>query len=121
MPDMGSGYGGKHSGECAIEAARMAKAVNKPVRLVWTREEEFTWAYFRPAGVIEIRSGVRRDGTLVAWEHHNYNSGPAAIDSPYNVPGRGYEISSQPISPAAGFLSRVGGDRKSLRARSAHG
>ncbi len=86
MPDMGSGYGGKHSGECAIEAARIAKAVNQPVRLVWTREEEFTWAYFRPAGLIEIRSGVRHDGTLVAWEHHNYNSGPAAIDSPYNVP-----------------------------------
>jgi isoquinoline 1-oxidoreductase len=28
---------------------------------------------------------VRRDGTLVAWEHHNYNSGPAAITTPYNV------------------------------------
>jgi CO/xanthine dehydrogenase Mo-binding subunit len=85
MPDMGSGYGGKHSGECAIEAARLAKAAGKPVRLVWTREEEFTWAYFRPAGWIEIRSGVRRDGTLVAWEHHNYNSGPSGIETPYNV------------------------------------
>jgi CO/xanthine dehydrogenase Mo-binding subunit len=84
-PDMGSGYGGKHSGECAVEAARLAKAVAKPVKLVWTREEEFTWAYFRPAGWIEIRSGVQRDGTIVAWEHHNYNSGPAAIDSPYNI------------------------------------
>jgi isoquinoline 1-oxidoreductase len=85
MPDMGSGYGGKHSGECAIEAARLAKAAGKPVKLVWTREEEFTWAYFRPAGWIEIRSGARRDGTLVVWEHHNYNSGPSGIDTPYNV------------------------------------
>ncbi|MGB0123765.1 MAG: molybdopterin cofactor-binding domain-containing protein [Silvibacterium sp.] len=85
MPDMGSGYGGKHTGECAIEAARLAKAAGKPVKLVWTREEEFTWAYFRPAGWIEIRSGVQRDGTLVAWEHHNYNSGPSAINTPYNV------------------------------------
>ncbi|MGC1360644.1 MAG: molybdopterin cofactor-binding domain-containing protein, partial [Silvibacterium sp.] len=85
MPDMGSGYGGKHTGECAVEAARLAKAAGKPVKLVWTREEEFTWAYFRPAGWIEIRSGVQRDGTLVAWEHHNYNSGPSAINTPYNV------------------------------------
>ena len=85
MPDMGSGYGGKHTGECAIEAARLAKAAGKPVKVVWTREEEFTWAYFRPAGLIEIRSGALRDGTLVAWEHHNYNSGPSGIDTPYNI------------------------------------
>lgn len=86
MPDMGSAYGGKHTGECAIEAARLAKAAGKPVKVVWTREEEFTWAYFRPAGWIEIRSGARHDGTLVAWEHHNYNSGPSGIDTPYEVP-----------------------------------
>jgi isoquinoline 1-oxidoreductase len=82
---MGSGYGGKHTGEAAIEAARLAKAAGKPVKVVWTRSEEFTWAYFRPAGLIEIKAGARRDGTLVAWEHHNYNSGPAAIGTPYSV------------------------------------
>ncbi len=85
QPDMGSGYGGKHTGDAAIEAARLAKATGKPVKIVWTREEEFTWAYFRPAGLIEIGSGANHDGTLVAWEHHNYNSGPAAIATPYNV------------------------------------
>jgi isoquinoline 1-oxidoreductase len=85
MPDMGSAYGGKHSGECAVETARLAKAAGKPVKLVWTREEEFTWAYFRPAGWIEIRSGANREGKLIAWEHHNYNSGPSAINTPYDV------------------------------------
>jgi nicotinate dehydrogenase subunit B len=84
-PDMGSGYGGKHSGEAALEAARLAKAAGKPVKVEWTRREEMTWAYFRPAGLIEIKAGARRDGTLVAWEHHNYNSGPAAIGTPYAV------------------------------------
>jgi isoquinoline 1-oxidoreductase len=88
QPDMGSGYGGKHSGEAAVEAARLAKAAGKPVKLVWTREEEFTWAYLRPAGLIEIRAGARHDGTLVAWEHHNYNSGPSAIETPYDVPNQ---------------------------------
>jgi len=88
QPDMGSGYGGKHTGEAAVEAARLAKAAGRPVKLVWTRKEEFTWAYFRPAGVIEIRAGARRDGTLVAWEHHNYNSGNAAIGTPYDAPNQ---------------------------------
>jgi isoquinoline 1-oxidoreductase len=85
QPDMGSGYGGKHTGEAAIEAARLSKAAGKPVKVAWTREEEFTWAYFRPAGLIEIKAGARHDGTLVAWEYHNYNSGPAAIGTPYDV------------------------------------
>ena len=85
VPDTGSGYGGKHTGEAAIEAARLAKAAGKPVKIIWTREEEFTWAYFRPAGVIDIRSGVRNDGTIVAWEYHNYNSGPSGIATPYHI------------------------------------
>ncbi len=88
MPDTGSGYGGKHSGEAAVEAARLAKAAGKPVKLVWTREEEFTWAYFRPAGVIDVKAGVSKDGLLTAWEFHNYNSGGSAIQTPYAVPNQ---------------------------------
>jgi nicotinate dehydrogenase subunit B len=85
MPDMGSGYGGKHTGECAIEAARLARAANRPVKLVWTREEEFTWAYFRPAGVMDVSAGVRSDGTIAAWEFHNYNSGGSGIRTMYEI------------------------------------
>ncbi len=88
MPDTGSAYGGKHTGDAAVEAARLAKAAGRPVKIVWTREEEFTWAYFRPAGVIDIKSGARLDGTITAWECHNYNSGPAAINTPYQIANR---------------------------------
>jgi nicotinate dehydrogenase subunit B len=88
VPDTGAAYGGKHSGECAVEAARIAQAAGKPVHLVWTREEEFTWAYFRPAGVIEAKGGASADGTLTAWEFHNYNSGAAAIATMYEVPNQ---------------------------------
>jgi isoquinoline 1-oxidoreductase len=94
VPDTGSGYGGKHSGECAIEAARLARAAGKPVKLVWTREEEFTWAYFRPAGVIEVSSGVKNDGTVTAWEFHNYNSGASAIQSKYAFPNQTIQFHS---------------------------
>jgi nicotinate dehydrogenase subunit B len=62
------------------------------VRLVWSREEEFTWAYFRPAGVIEAKSGAKADGTLVFWEFDNYNSGPAGIGTPYDVPNQRIEF-----------------------------
>ena len=92
MPDTGSGYGGKHTGEAAIEAARLAKAAGKPVKLVWTREEEFTWAYFRPAGVIEVRSGITKDGRLAAWEFHNYNSGSSGINTNYDAAARKIEF-----------------------------
>jgi len=92
VPDMGSGYGGKHTGEAAVEAARLARAAGKPVKVVWTRQEEFTWAYFRPAGVIEVTAGVTKDGKLTAWAFHNYNSGASAVRTPYQVPHQHVEF-----------------------------
>jgi isoquinoline 1-oxidoreductase len=83
MPDTGSAYGGKHSGECAVEAARLAKGASAPVKLIWTREEEFTWAYFRPAGLIEVSSSLDSNGRLALWDHRNYMSGPSGLQSPY--------------------------------------
>jgi len=94
VPDVGSGYCGKSRCEAAVEAARLARAAGKPVKLVWTREEEFTWAWFRPAGLIEISSGARKDGTLTAWELHNYNSGTNAIQLPYQAPNQRIEFHS---------------------------
>jgi isoquinoline 1-oxidoreductase len=55
------------------------------VKLVWTREEEFTWAYCRPAGVIDITSVVGDDARITRWEHRNYNSGNAGIRALYEV------------------------------------
>jgi nicotinate dehydrogenase subunit B len=92
MPDTGSGYGGKHTGDAAIEAARLARAAKRPVKVVWTREEEFTWAYFRPAGVIEVTSAASSDGKITAWEFHNYNSGTAGIRTYYDIPNQKIEF-----------------------------
>jgi CO/xanthine dehydrogenase Mo-binding subunit len=84
VPHFGGGFGGKHTGEAAIEAARLAKEAGKPVAMQWTRPEEFTWAYFRPAALIEIEAGLD-DGGLMAWDFTNYNSGTAALDTPYRI------------------------------------
>jgi isoquinoline 1-oxidoreductase len=94
VPDTGGGFGGKHSGEVAVEAARLALAAKKPVSVRWTREEEFTWAYFRPAGVIDLAGGLDAKGALVAWEQINFNSGNSALATPYAVPNVASEFKS---------------------------
>lgn len=85
IPDFGAAFGGKHTGEYAVEAARLARAAGKPVSLRWTREEEFTWAYFRPAGVIEAEASLDAKGRIATWHLVNINSGPNAVDTPYAV------------------------------------
>jgi nicotinate dehydrogenase subunit B len=97
VPDTGAAYGGKHTGDAAVEAARIARAAHRPVKLVWTREEEFTWAYFRPAGVIDVKAGISADGTLTAWEHHNYHSGSSGIETPYVVANQRIEYHPVPL------------------------
>jgi isoquinoline 1-oxidoreductase len=85
VPDFGGGFGGKHTGETAVEAARLAKAAGKPVAVRWTREEEFTWAYFRPAAAIDIQATLDSAGKITSWHHVNINSGRSSIESPYRI------------------------------------
>ncbi|MFC1738484.1 molybdopterin cofactor-binding domain-containing protein [Planctomycetota bacterium] len=85
VPDMGGGFGGKHTGEAAEEAARLAKAAKRPVAVHWTRTEEFTWAYFRPAAVIECQGGLDESGAVITWDFTNINAGGSAIDTPYRI------------------------------------
>src|SRR5690606_29384890 len=91
VPDTGGGFGGKHSGEAAVEAARLAKEAKRPVSLKWSREEEFTWAYFRPAGVILV-AGAMENGEIKAWRQINYNSGGSALETPYAIANKSHEF-----------------------------
>ena len=96
VPDFGGGFGGKHSGEAALEAARLSRAAGKPVSLRWTREEEFTWAYFRPAGVIDVEAGLDDSGRITSWHFVNVNSGGSSIETPYKIAkARGRFVQSQ--------------------------
>ncbi len=85
-PGSGGGFGGKHTGEVAIEAARLAKESGKPVQLRWTRAEEFAWAYCRPAGLFEIEASLDASGLITAWDFTTYNAGAAGLESPYRIP-----------------------------------
>ncbi len=92
----GGGFGGKHRAECEIEAARLARISGKPVKVAWTREDEFTCSYHRPAGLMEIESAVGPDGKLVAWVHRNYNSGAPGLPTPYDTPNISCEFHRTP-------------------------
>jgi len=96
-PHFGGGFGGKHTAEAAGEAARLAKYAQHPVAVQWTRAEEFMWAYFRPAALIEIEAGLDADNAISAWDFTNYNSGASALDTPYRIPNtRARFIASDP-------------------------
>lgn len=82
----GGGFGGKHNGECEVEAAALARAAGKPVRLAWSREDEFLAGYFRPAALIDVRTALDTDHKITAWDFHNYNAGAAGIAVPYAIP-----------------------------------
>jgi isoquinoline 1-oxidoreductase len=88
VPTTGGGYGGKHSPETALCAARLAIESGRPVKLRWSRDEEFSWAYFRPAAVMDLAAGLDADGRLIAWHHTNLNAGAASIHCPYDVPNQ---------------------------------
>jgi isoquinoline 1-oxidoreductase len=84
--DNGGGFGGKQRGECEVEAAILARLAGAPVHLQWSREEEFTRGYSRPAGLLEVESAVDAQGRLTALRFANYNAGAAGIRPQYEVP-----------------------------------
>jgi isoquinoline 1-oxidoreductase len=86
VPDTGGHFCGKHTGEAAIQAAKLARAAGRPVHIRWTREEEFTWAYFRKAGIIDVRAGLDTSGRVTTWDWTTWHSGNSAIPVPYDIP-----------------------------------
>jgi isoquinoline 1-oxidoreductase len=85
-PYVGGGFGGKSGAPQAVEAARLAKAVGKPVQVVWDRSEEFFYDTFRPAAVVKIRSGLSGAGKIVLWDAKVYGAGEREARPFYDIP-----------------------------------
>ena len=119
---MGSAYGGKHTGEAAIEAARLAKAAGRPVKLVWTREEEFTLGLL-PPGWRDRREERRSTPTDASCPGSSTTGtpGPPASGRPTTIPQSADRVSPGQVAAAPGLVSSAGRDREPLRARDAHG
>ena len=88
VPYVGGGFGGKSSSRQAIEAARLAKAVGKPVQVVFDRTEEFFYDTFRPAAVVKIRSGLTSAGKMILWDYNVYCAGDREAKQFYDIPNQ---------------------------------
>ncbi|MGD0615771.1 MAG: molybdopterin cofactor-binding domain-containing protein, partial [Verrucomicrobiota bacterium] len=85
-PYVGGAFGGKTFNLQAIEAARLAKRVGKPVQVMWSREEEFFFDTFRPAAIVKISSGVDAAGKMTFWDYKVFFAGDRGAPQFYTVP-----------------------------------
>ncbi len=85
-PYVGGGFGGKSAGQQAIEAARLAVAAGVPVRVQWSREEEFFYDTFDPATVLTIQSGIDADGRITFWDYTVIGAGSRGAEHIYDIP-----------------------------------
>ncbi len=70
----GSGsYGQNGSDDAAADAAVLARDVGRPVRVQWTRQDEFAWEPKAPAMVMEVHGGLDEHGNVVAWDYHVFS------------------------------------------------
>jgi nicotinate dehydrogenase subunit B len=86
-PYVGGGFGGKSASRQAVEAARLAMLTGKPVRVQWSRQEEFFYDTFRPASIVKIRSGLEpAKKTIGLWDYKVYCAGERGAAQFYTVP-----------------------------------
>jgi len=85
-PFVGGGFGGKTRNQQAVEAARLAKLVGRPVQVAWTRKEEFFYDTFQPAAVIKIKSGIDKKGKVVFWDYTIFHAGERTSHVFYDIP-----------------------------------
>jgi isoquinoline 1-oxidoreductase beta subunit len=68
---LGGGFGRRSNpqSDFVVEAAHVARAVKKPVKVVWTREDDIKGGYYRPLWYDRLAAGLDKDGNPVAWLH----------------------------------------------------
>jgi isoquinoline 1-oxidoreductase len=85
-PFVGGGFGGKSANQQSVEAARLAVAAGVPVRVVWSREEEFFFDTFDPAAVFNIRAGLDANKRIVFWSNEIIGAGGRGAGMFYDIP-----------------------------------
>jgi isoquinoline 1-oxidoreductase len=85
-PYVGGAFGGKSASRQALEAARLAKRIEKPVQVAWSRAEEFFYDTFRPAAIVKIKSGLNSSGRIAFWDYNVYYAGMRGSKQFYEIP-----------------------------------
>ncbi len=70
----GGGFGRRFYADYAVEAALLSRAANAPVQVVWTREDDIHFDFYRPSALFSMRAGLDANGALVAWTYHIMNA-----------------------------------------------
>jgi nicotinate dehydrogenase subunit B len=126
-PYVGGGFGGKSASRQAVEAARLAQLTGKPVRVVFSREEEFFYDTFRPASIVKIRAGLDpAKKTIGLWDYKVYCAGERGAAQFYNIPNHrtawtgGWSGDSGGLHPFAVGPWRAPGASSNAFARECH-
>ena len=66
---LGGGFGRRYMADYPAEGAQIAKVVDKPVQLVWSREDDMTHDFYRPAACHQMKGAIDKNGRPLAWSH----------------------------------------------------
>lgn len=105
----GGGFGRRVLVDYVVEAVEIARQARRPVKLIWTREDDIRHSYFRQATVHRVRSLLGADGRPRAWIHRlaaaplSRHMMPVAL--PTLLPEWFPDVAARPLGVAAGNLS----------------
>ena len=68
--EMGGAFGRRLTPDYVVQAAMASKAIDAPVKLIWSREEDTQHSTYRPRTVARMQGGVTEDGKIAAWQAH---------------------------------------------------
>ena len=100
----GGAFGRRYYSDFAIEAALLARKSGRPVKLIWSREDDMRHGYFRPAGVHRIRAAVDEQGRISAWQHTLAGHSRAAYLEREDPP---WDSELDPYTFPAGFIANL--------------
>jgi isoquinoline 1-oxidoreductase beta subunit len=79
---MGGGFGRRYMGDFVMEAAQIAKVTEKPVMVLWTREDDMQHDFYRPASYHRFWGALDEKGQVAAWKHFQTSTSIEAMWSP---------------------------------------
>ena len=83
---LGGGYGRRSRNDYAAEAALVARAVKRPVKLIWTREEDIAYGMFRPQSYQCLEAALDKDGKVRGWKHCVVGDGDRLLTGGMKIP-----------------------------------